>query len=207
MPTLPRLLLTSLCNLCLYSSVLSLQCENSQYAWPVNAPQRCCDKCPPGEHMIRRSQTTCEIECGRCTGERYTDSYNVEMSCDVCTTCDKPNMEYESPCRISQNAVCRCHVGYECTDEACTQCLHVPGTVKSGTTDAKWYLVEALPVCAVLAIVVFLLVLLFQSWLRSKRGYHSEVKLAAGLPGTEEEVAVCKPVQEVCGKCEQSVEV
>ncbi|XP_077431377.1 tumor necrosis factor receptor superfamily member 5 [Vanacampus margaritifer] len=205
MRTLPRLLLTSLCSLCLYSSALSLQCKNSEYAWPVKAPQRCCDKCPPGEHMIRRSRTTCQIECGHCTGQRYTDSYNVEMSCDVCAMCDKPNMEYESPCRSSQNALCRCQAGYECADEACTQCLHIPGTVKSGTTDAKWYLVEALPVCVFLVAVV-LLVLPFRSWLRSKHGC-SEVKRVSGLLGTEEEMAQCKPVQEVCGKCEQSVAV
>ncbi|XP_051921297.1 tumor necrosis factor receptor superfamily member 6 isoform X1 [Hippocampus zosterae] len=203
MRTLSRLLFASFCRLYLLSCALSMQCKDSQYAWPVKAPQRCCDKCPPGEHMIRRSRTGCQIACGRCTGERYTDSYNVEMSCNVCVTCDKPNMEYESHCRNSQNAVCRCQVGYECTDEACAACGRAPGTVEPSTTDPKWYLLKILPVCVVLVIIVviFLLVLPLLGRIRSKHGFYSvEVKAIRGMPEDEE---MRKPVQEVCGKCEQ----
>lgn len=37
--------------------------------------------------MLKRSTTTCEIKCAPCTGDRYTESDNVEMSCNICTTC------------------------------------------------------------------------------------------------------------------------
>ncbi|XP_061669340.1 tumor necrosis factor receptor superfamily member 5-like, partial [Syngnathoides biaculeatus] len=225
------LVLTSLCSLWfLAPSVLSMQCKDRQYAWPVKAPHSCCDKCPPGQHMIRRSPTACDIECGLCTGDRYTDSYNVQMTCDVCRMCDKSNMEYESTCHTSRNAVCRCEAGYKCTDEACTECLRVPGTVKSSTTanlspechgcpkpgadlvdpddvraDAKHNLVEILPVCAVIAVVVALLVMAFRQWIRPKNCSNSEDTPTAVLLSTEEKEA-CKPVQEMCGKCEQTVE-
>ncbi|XP_061632567.1 tumor necrosis factor receptor superfamily member 5 isoform X3 [Phyllopteryx taeniolatus] len=200
-------LLTSLCSMWFVpSSVLSMQCKVTQYAWPLKAPHSCCDKCPPGKHMIWRSPTDCEMECGLCTGDRYADSSNVEMTCDVCRMCDKPNMEYESKCQTSRNAVCRCKAGYKCTDEACAQCLHIPGAVKSSATDAKGYLVEILPLCAVIAVTVFVLVFAFVRWIRSKHGYYSKDKRPA-LPPSTEEAEVCKPVQEMCGKCEQTLEV
>lgn len=40
---------------------------------------------------------TCNNECIPCEGERFSDSYNVEMSCKVCETCDK--REYFHTCK------------------------------------------------------------------------------------------------------------
>ncbi|XP_054638535.1 CD27 antigen [Dunckerocampus dactyliophorus] len=183
----------------LYCSVLTMQCNDSQYTWPVKAPRLCCDKCPPGQHMIRRSQSTCAINCEPCTGMRYSDSYNVEMSCNICRMCDKPNMEYESDCQPSCNAVCRCIEGYKCTDQECTRCLRVPGTVKSDTTAAVGYLVVIVLLCAVIPAIVFTKVTHF---LRCVRSEHVAV-----IPCTDEEEEACKPVQEMCGKCDRTFEV
>nr|XP_057909669.1 tumor necrosis factor receptor superfamily member 5 isoform X2 [Doryrhamphus excisus] len=168
-------------------------CNHSQYPWPVKAPQLCCDKCPPGQHMIQRSSSSCAINCEPCTGYRYSDSYNVEMSCNVCRMCDKPNMEYESPCQKSSNAVCRCIEGYTCVDQECTGCFHVPGTIKSNTTDAVGYLVAIVLLCAVITVIVFL---------RCVRSKHVAV-----MRCTDQEEEACKPVQEMCGKCDRTGEV
>lgn len=39
---------TVLCSLSLLSSVLSIQCNKTQYFWPLEQPHLCCDRCPPG---------------------------------------------------------------------------------------------------------------------------------------------------------------
>ncbi|KAF6735186.1 Tumor necrosis factor receptor superfamily member 5 [Oryzias melastigma] len=113
-----------LCGLHVLPSGASVQCNDKQYAWPLDNPSLCCNKCEPGYKMKGpRIGKTCNNECIPCEGERFSDSYNVEMSCKVCETCDKPNMGYKSKCNPTHGAVCKCNPGYTCKDQACTQCV------------------------------------------------------------------------------------
>ncbi|XP_011483881.1 tumor necrosis factor receptor superfamily member 3 [Oryzias latipes] len=121
-----------LCGFSVLSYTASLQCNEEQYAWPLDKPKHCCDKCPPGHKMKRsRNQRTCGIECIQCEGERFSDNYNVDLSCKVCEVCNKPNMDYKSKCNSTHNTVCKCNPGYRCKDQACTQCVLVTPTTKS----------------------------------------------------------------------------
>ncbi|XP_053700154.1 tumor necrosis factor receptor superfamily member 23 [Synchiropus splendidus] len=104
-------------------SVSSLTCLPNQYLWPQKSPSLCCDKCPPGQRMLRRSETTCLIQCEACTTGLYTDKYNTEMSCSVCRRCNKPNMEYGSQCSSTRGAVCTCKHGHKCKDPSCSWCV------------------------------------------------------------------------------------
>ncbi|XP_067457295.1 CD27 antigen [Thunnus thynnus] len=219
-----------LCDFSFLPSVLSIRCSDSQYTWPVDQPKLCCDKCPPGEHLLRRPADTCGTECKPCTGDRYTDSYNVQMDCDVCRSCNKENMEPESQCSVTRNAVCRCKAGFKCRDKQCTQCIPVPTTTSKPTLppsttafkpsastifapspapvkDTMWYLVIIALLCVGLVLIVISKLKPILCWIRSKRGYILTEKPTA-LPGnaTDDE-GVSKPVQEMCGKCEQPIEV
>lgn len=112
-----------LCGFSVLSYTASLQCNEEQYAWPLDKPKHCCDKCPPGTtslfspnwvsfwcrqefnhqillcalgHKMKRSrnQRTCGIECIQCEGERFSDNYNVDLSCKVCEVCNKREYIY-----------------------------------------------------------------------------------------------------------------
>ncbi|XP_070768609.1 tumor necrosis factor receptor superfamily member 6-like [Enoplosus armatus] len=213
---------TSLCTLSFLSPVLSIQCNATQYAWPVNPPHSlCCNKCPPGQRMVRRSKSNCDIECEPCEGNRYTDTYNVDLSCNVCENCNKQNMEYESKCDTTHKAVCRCKAGYECRDQPCTQCVPMiistttalkPGTLTTlwvppkPVRDTVWLLVIIAFLCAGSALIVVTKIKPFLRWVRSKHGYLLAEK-PAPVPPFSQDDDVSTPVQEVCGKCDQPLDV
>ncbi|XP_041650184.1 tumor necrosis factor receptor superfamily member 6 [Cheilinus undulatus] len=126
MPSLHHL--TLLCSLSFLSAVLSIQCPQSQYARPKQAPTFCCDSCPPGKHMVWRSESTCEIRCKSCLSDQYSNNSNTELSCNFCQICDKLTMEYKSRCNSTHNAVCRCKAGYRCNKPNCEECVWIPTT-------------------------------------------------------------------------------
>ncbi|XP_029359996.1 tumor necrosis factor receptor superfamily member 5-like [Echeneis naucrates] len=107
---------------------LSIECNKTQYSWPVNNPTLCCNMCQPGQRMVRRNTKSCEITCKACEGDRYTEFSNLEMSCHICKTCKNSNMEYKLHCNATHNAVCRCKDGYKCEDQSCTQCVPASDT-------------------------------------------------------------------------------
>ncbi|KAK5861779.1 hypothetical protein PBY51_017229 [Eleginops maclovinus] len=219
MQPLCNLALTFLCALSFLSSVFSLQCNDTQYAWPVDQPTLCCNKCQPGQRMRQRSPVTCENKCGPCATNRYTDTYTVMYDCEVCDKCNKPNMEYSSNCTTTHNAVCRCKAGYRCKDVTCKQCVPTPTTTtkpKPTTVlryetltepwprqirDTAWFLVIIALLCAGLAIVVLAKMKPFLRWIKSKHGYFL-AKEPAPVPARFDDEGVSTPIQEVLGKCE-----
>lgn len=120
---------TLLCSLSLLSPVLSMQCNATQYEWPAQDPKYCCNMCPPGTHMEGRSDP-CRIVCKPCQEEMFKDVYSVAQSCRFCKNCNGANMEYETPCNATHDAVCRCKAGYECQDQSCTGCVPIQTTTK-----------------------------------------------------------------------------
>lgn len=125
---------TFLYALSLFSPMLSIQCNQTQYPWPVDNPLSCCNRCQPGEYMMRRAFKSCEITCQACPENFYSDNYNVEMACNLCLNCTKPNMEFESKCNPAHPAVCRCKAGFKCKDQPCTQCVPMQTTTPTGRT-------------------------------------------------------------------------
>ncbi|XP_034029544.1 CD27 antigen [Thalassophryne amazonica] len=218
------------------SSVISIQCSKTQYSWPANEDKLCCEKCPPGKRMRVRKPDSCVIDCVPCAKDQYTNDHNVETSCDVCENCNKQNMEYESYCNTTHNAVCRCKPGYTCTDQQCTWCTPVLTTttrkattpplttvfkkdtlptfcILTGTTalepvtdNTTWFLVITALLCAGIALILVTKLKSFLRWIRSKHGYFLPEKTVPGSPHTEEE-NVSTPIQEMCGKCDQPINI
>ncbi|XP_051262144.1 tumor necrosis factor receptor superfamily member 6 [Dicentrarchus labrax] len=218
---------TFLCSLSFFSAVLSLQCDDTQYSWPVIDSKFCCNKCPPGKALARRLNTECQTECKTCEDDHYADTYNVELYCKHCTSCNKPNMEYMSACNSTHDSVCRCKAGYECREQPCKMCVPIPITTKPTTTptttatpsttpktsssttvltDTAWFLVIIILLSVILSFFGITKMKPFLHWIRSKHGYLL-AKTPAPMPPFQEDDSVSKPVQEVCGKCDQPLDV
>ncbi|XP_035528599.1 tumor necrosis factor receptor superfamily member 6 [Morone saxatilis] len=215
---------TILCSLSFLSAVLSLQCNDTQYSWPVTDSKFCCNKCQPGKYMVRRSQNVkCQITCETCMDDHYADTYNVELYCKHCTSCNKPNMEYMSACNSTHDTVCRCKAGYECREQPCKVCVPIPTTTKPTTTptpattpknsssttvltDTAWFLIIIILLSVILSFFGITKMKPFLHWIRSKHGYLL-AKTPAPMPPFLEDDSVSKPVQEVCGKCDQPLDV
>ncbi|XP_070691573.1 CD27 antigen-like [Pempheris klunzingeri] len=197
----------------------------------VDHPRLCCNMCPPGKRMVRRPDESCTIECDLCKGERYTDTYNVQMSCNHCENCNRTNMEYKSHCNATHNAVCRCVAGYRCKAQPCQECVPIPSTTTSKPTllpyttaltpettktlggstpsetpkhikDTVSILVIIALLCAGIAFVVTK-TKPFLRWIK----YYSFAEKPAPVPQCCEDEDVSTPVQEVCGKCDQPIDV
>ncbi|XP_030250352.1 CD27 antigen isoform X2 [Sparus aurata] len=182
---------TVLCSLSLLPSGLSIQCNETQYSWPVQQPHLCCDRCPPGTHLRSRHVAKCEIECIPCTDGLFRESFNLEQDCEFCASCKTPNMEFESECNATHNAVCRCKDGYQCREQPCKECEPIPTTTTPVTPttapkpltnpatpsaaskplgDKVWFLVITALLSAVIALVVVTNSKPILRWMRSKSG-------------------------------------
>uniref|UniRef100_UPI0037E707A7 tumor necrosis factor receptor superfamily member 5-like n=1 Tax=Semicossyphus pulcher TaxID=241346 RepID=UPI0037E707A7 len=227
MPTLRYLPLPLLCSLSLLSAVLSLQCNSSQYIWPRGHDTLCCDMCPAGNRLFWRSSINCDKECVPCTTGQFADTSTVELSCSFCQKCNQQKMEYKSQCASTHDAVCGCEAGYRCKDEHCSECVKIqtattptsPTTLPPSTTDPKpafpttvraspkpstdtvW-----LPVVILVLSAVVICVGASLHWVRTKLGYYLIKKPASVVTYSEDE-EVSKPIQEVCGKCDQLLDV
>ncbi|KAM9310603.1 uncharacterized protein KZ484_026462 [Pholidichthys leucotaenia] len=223
--------------LCIFSRLShELSCNDRQYNWKSSGREACCDRCPPGQYMMRRSSSSCYIECKPCHGPRYTDKYNVAMSCDICHRCNHLSMELVSNCNATHNTVCKCKAGYTCSDKECKECVLIPTPSPSTTDavvshqphhnttavqscrtegaadmsavvlttllpdkpikDAVWFLVIIGLLCGGIALVIVTKIKPFLHWVTSYPGY-----FLVGKDTTQ------PPVQEVCGKCDQHIEV
>ncbi|XP_041843106.1 tumor necrosis factor receptor superfamily member 23 [Melanotaenia boesemani] len=214
-----------LCSLSLLSSGITLKCNDMQYPWPLQHSKFCCDKCPPGQYMVRRPEDKCGTQCEPCIGDRFIHTYNVEQDCSVCDTCSKLYMELKSSCNATHNTQCKCKAGFKCSDESCTNCEPMPTTIKPilppSTTaskignlttpkptpepvkDSVWFLVIVALLCLGIALVMVTKIKPFLFWIRFNHGYFLTEKCAEA-PCAE---VVSQPVQEVCGKCDQRIDV
>ncbi|XP_064802326.1 uncharacterized protein LOC135520593 isoform X2 [Oncorhynchus masou masou] len=112
----------------LLSLVQSLTCNEKQYAWPLHVSQWCCDKCPPGQHMVGRcTGQNSPTQCTNCTSGYYSDSYNFNIGCKSCDGCSMSELQYVSRCSTKQNDVCSCKPGYRCRGSGtCLDCEEIP---------------------------------------------------------------------------------
>ncbi|KAK2910100.1 hypothetical protein Q8A73_007815 [Channa argus] len=132
-------------------------------------------------------------------------------------------MKLLSRCNTTHNAVCTCTAGYKCKDQPCTQCEAIstptkptltPSTSILTTTwkppksiiETVWFLVIIALLCAGIALLVVARIKPILRWIRSKHGYFLTQKPAPESQFFEHE-EVSKPVQEVCGKCDQLIAV
>ncbi|XP_060936770.1 tumor necrosis factor receptor superfamily member 6 [Limanda limanda] len=180
--------------------------------------------CPPGKRMVRRDKP-CTTKCASCSEHQYSDTYNVDMSCTGCRSCTKPNMEYKSRCSPTQDAECRCKTGYSCKDKPCTTCVPIPVTTKptlppstttftteafttfkpkQPITETAWFLVIIALLCIGIALVVVTKINPLLRWIRSKDSFLFTDK--PEQPYSEDD-SECRPVQEVCGECDQPIDV
>ncbi|XP_036440434.1 tumor necrosis factor receptor superfamily member 5 isoform X3 [Colossoma macropomum] len=127
------------CCLLLLTPFLSLAkplfCDgDTEYEWPRTDPTMCCKKCPPGEYLTSRCTQERETQCEPCGDDYYTDTYNFQLTCFLCTDCTKENMKYNQTCTPTRNAVCDCKSGYICNSEQCGMCVEDPAARTQTTT-------------------------------------------------------------------------
>ncbi|XP_055759362.1 tumor necrosis factor receptor superfamily member 1A-like isoform X2 [Salvelinus fontinalis] len=86
------------------------QCpEGSHYR---NANGTCCRKCHEGFKLKQDCTKEVESQCEPCIeGRTYLERSNYAKNCIRCTICND-NEEKVSPCKKSQNTVCRCIEGF-----------------------------------------------------------------------------------------------
>ncbi|XP_064803820.1 CD27 antigen-like [Oncorhynchus masou masou] len=213
----------------LLSLVQSLTCNNeTQYAWPLHVSQWCCNKCPPGQHMVGRcAGQNSPTQCSDCTSGYYSDSYNFNIGCKSCDGCSMSELQYVSRCSTKQNDVCSCKPGYRCRGSGtCLDCEEIPSpntpkliptppimpaTVSNHSVpdDSKWLpvCVSAVGVCLLLTCLVAISKLKpVLRWIGSPNSFWSPKKTTQANQSTAEE-EVPMPVQEVCGKPELLLDV
>ncbi|KAI3363277.1 hypothetical protein L3Q82_011905 [Scortum barcoo] len=86
-------------------------------------------------------------ECELCPDGTYTNQWNSQRSCELCTSCTQPNanLEEAEPCTRGRDRKCRCKKDHYCDSgtgtctlcQPCTKCgtagVKVPCTVNSDT--------------------------------------------------------------------------
>ncbi|XP_048117514.1 tumor necrosis factor receptor superfamily member 5 isoform X1 [Alosa alosa] len=102
----------------------SLTCdERKEYQWPSGSPNKCCNKCKPGEIMAARCREgSRNTECKPCSKGMYISVYNALSRCDACQTCGLGQEELKA-CTTSTNTECRCMPGHRCIDADCSDCV------------------------------------------------------------------------------------
>ncbi|XP_016892162.1 tumor necrosis factor receptor superfamily member 18 [Cynoglossus semilaevis] len=113
---------------------------------------RCCDMCPPGEHVEVFCTRDRPTVCRPCGNGSFSNNYTVFDRCEKCQTCQQ---EYEEKCTATTDAKCLCDFGFLCSDNQCSSCEEnkcVPGEklkrreVTNGTVVTQ-YLYQCEPAC------------------------------------------------------------
>ncbi|XP_046885535.1 tumor necrosis factor receptor superfamily member 14 isoform X2 [Hypomesus transpacificus] len=88
---------------------------------------RCCDKCPKGQHVFKDCTQTEQTMCERCKHNEYTADRNFLRQClpcrDLCHS--KSNMKTARECQADQDRQCECVFGYYFVDKDKTHCATV----------------------------------------------------------------------------------
>ncbi|XP_062046441.1 tumor necrosis factor receptor superfamily member 1B [Lepus europaeus] len=112
--------------------------------------QRCCRKCPPGQHVKAFCTQTSDTVCAPCEDSTYTQLWNQVAKCFSCgARCSTNQVEIQA-CTRKQNRICTCGRGWYCMlgrQEGCRLCAPLRkcrpgfGVAKQGT--AAWDVVCA----------------------------------------------------------------
>ncbi|XP_076010765.1 uncharacterized protein LOC143003890 isoform X2 [Genypterus blacodes] len=176
-----------------------------------------CEKCRPGWFT---DSYNAALKCTRC------------KICD-----NRENLVLQLECNVTHDTVCRCQPGYRCTGQPCDVCQLIPTPTPTPTQTTptprhrpntstaaskpvtlstlgiptepsrennSWLVVIIVVLCATVLLMVVLKVRPLLDWIRSKHGCFFREKIA--IPATEED-SVSKPIQEVCRKCDQPIDV
>ncbi|XP_056588900.1 tumor necrosis factor receptor superfamily member 9a [Triplophysa dalaica] len=92
----------------------------------------CCNKCKPGNRLVKNCGKDPELLCRPCEANKYTTNPK-SYSCNICTQCIGPQFTIK-PCNIRSDTVCGCKAGYRCGDERCSHCVTECKTGEEPTT-------------------------------------------------------------------------
>ncbi|KAI1885798.1 hypothetical protein AGOR_G00207500 [Albula goreensis] len=118
---------------CLLCVSTSLSCDN---ATDYQLHGKCCKKCKPGEHLVKRCTTSSPTQCSPCRTYQYSSQNNEEITCRPCSNCNMLHLVYKRNCTATHDAICDCAPGYRCKSEPCLACEEIPGKniTKIGST-------------------------------------------------------------------------
>ncbi|XP_073679456.1 tumor necrosis factor receptor superfamily member 9a [Garra rufa] len=112
---LPRILLIfSLVLNCTIGS--DIGCDD----WTLNGNDVCCNRCKPGNRLVRSCGRYPDELCTPCKPGTYINSH--AFSCLRCTQCIDIQFTLK-PCNISSDTVCGCKAGYRCGNSKCSFCV------------------------------------------------------------------------------------
>ncbi|XP_017193077.2 tumor necrosis factor receptor superfamily member 1B [Oryctolagus cuniculus] len=87
--------------------------------------QRCCRKCPPGQHVKAFCTQSSDTVCAPCEDSTYTQLWNQVAKCFSCgARCSANQVEIQA-CTRKQNRICTCGPGWYCMlgrQEGCRLC-------------------------------------------------------------------------------------
>ncbi|XP_044072339.1 tumor necrosis factor receptor superfamily member 18 [Siniperca chuatsi] len=107
--------LAVICVLSIWNIEYAAGCGNGQAE--ING--RCCDLCPPGEHMKEFCSEHQKTVCIPCEEGYYSNHYNIFDRCEKCQSCQQ---EYAQKCTPTTNANCACRSGFLCSNNICSNC-------------------------------------------------------------------------------------
>ncbi|KAJ6658823.1 hypothetical protein lerEdw1_019746 [Lerista edwardsae] len=99
---------------------------------------KCCKKCSPGEEMRLRCTVQDETKCEPCEPGYYSQDFNEDSSCTLCTICDPDRgLQEVKECEKTSNTVCTCLSGFSPEPgkdkQSCKPCP--PGQFSKGGND------------------------------------------------------------------------
>ncbi|KAI8517414.1 hypothetical protein Bbelb_059950 [Branchiostoma belcheri] len=95
-----------------------------------------CDKCRPGEFMVRECTETTPTQCRACGDNEYTEHYNVVKECLRCTDCTKLHERVLLECTPVTDRQCTCEDGFFLSGAFCfthRKCPKGYGVKRKGT--------------------------------------------------------------------------
>ncbi|XP_030078005.1 tumor necrosis factor receptor superfamily member 4 [Microcaecilia unicolor] len=86
----------------------ALTCTPEQYEYTDGGTDRCCQRCPPGQEMVKRCEGREDTKCKPCASNYFSEKYHYDM-CKQCSYCDEElGSRTVKKCTSTSNAVCRC---------------------------------------------------------------------------------------------------
>ncbi|XP_056129967.1 tumor necrosis factor receptor superfamily member 9a [Lampris incognitus] len=92
-----------------------------KWDWNETKQQVCCNRCHPGNRLVKQCSSNMEDLCTPCETNTYTLD-PTQYSCLVCTQCVDPQI-VEKPCTRETDTVCKCKAGLKCGNQKCSFCV------------------------------------------------------------------------------------
>ncbi|XP_043854820.1 tumor necrosis factor receptor superfamily member 1B isoform X2 [Dromiciops gliroides] len=99
------------------------RCWNPEKEYYNDEIQKCCDKCPPGQRVLRSCTRDSNTVCVDCEGDTHTEVWNWVKECHSCRSRCNRDFEEIQACTKKKNRICVCKTGFYCITKNQDRCL------------------------------------------------------------------------------------